>query len=162
MLAHCRLRAYGQARRGNIRVRRFAAGIHVTETDQDSEVHRARSKKTGASVALKKIIMHHEKDGVRTTSNRRYGQFSDRTSFPSQPCARSSYSSCYHTRMFSHSRTWRSSTPPNKVDQPPCVARTFIDTVCSRQEEEAYHVHGHALHGPRSVRSARQSFCFLL
>jgi serine/threonine protein kinase len=28
------------------------------------EVHRARSRKTGASVALKKIIMHHEKDGV--------------------------------------------------------------------------------------------------
>jgi cell division FtsZ-interacting protein ZapD len=33
---------------------------------QHSEVHRARSKKTGAMVALKKIIMHHEKDGVRT------------------------------------------------------------------------------------------------
>ena len=29
-----------------------------------SEVHRARSRKTGALVALKKIIMHHEKDGV--------------------------------------------------------------------------------------------------
>lgn len=29
-----------------------------------SEVHRARSRKTGAQVALKKIIMHHEKDGV--------------------------------------------------------------------------------------------------
>lgn len=29
-----------------------------------SEVHRARSKKTGALVALKKIIMHNEKDGV--------------------------------------------------------------------------------------------------
>lgn len=28
------------------------------------EVHRARSKKTGAVVALKKIIMHNEKDGV--------------------------------------------------------------------------------------------------
>lgn len=32
-----------------------------------SEVHRARSKKTGALVALKKIIMHHEKDGVSLT-----------------------------------------------------------------------------------------------
>jgi hypothetical protein len=31
-----------------------------------SEVHRARSKKTGALVALKKIIMHNEKDGVST------------------------------------------------------------------------------------------------
>lgn len=29
------------------------------------EVHRARSNKTGALVALKKIIMHNEKDGVR-------------------------------------------------------------------------------------------------
>lgn len=29
------------------------------------EVHRAQSKKTGAIVALKKIIMHNEKDGVR-------------------------------------------------------------------------------------------------
>jgi serine/threonine-protein kinase BUR1 len=29
-----------------------------------SEVHRARSKKNNAAVALKKIIMHHEKDGV--------------------------------------------------------------------------------------------------
>lgn len=28
------------------------------------EVHRAKSKKTGAVVALKKIIMHNEKDGV--------------------------------------------------------------------------------------------------
>ena len=30
------------------------------------EVHRAQSKKTGAMVALKKIIMHNEKDGVGT------------------------------------------------------------------------------------------------
>ena len=30
-----------------------------------SEVHRAKAKKTGAVVALKKIIMHNEKDGVR-------------------------------------------------------------------------------------------------
>jgi serine/threonine-protein kinase BUR1 len=29
-----------------------------------SEVHRARSRKTGAIVALKKILMHNEKDGV--------------------------------------------------------------------------------------------------
>jgi serine/threonine-protein kinase BUR1 len=29
-----------------------------------SEVHRARLRRTGALVALKKIIMHHEKDGV--------------------------------------------------------------------------------------------------
>lgn len=28
------------------------------------EVHRAKAKKTGAVVALKKIIMHNEKDGV--------------------------------------------------------------------------------------------------
>jgi serine/threonine-protein kinase BUR1 len=27
------------------------------------EVHRAKSKKTGAIVALKKILMHNEKDG---------------------------------------------------------------------------------------------------
>lgn len=33
--------------------------------EYDSEVHKARSKHTGALVALKKIIMHHEKDGVR-------------------------------------------------------------------------------------------------
>ena len=30
----------------------------------NSEVHRARYRKTGALVALKKIIMHNEKDGV--------------------------------------------------------------------------------------------------
>ena len=29
-----------------------------------SEVHKARSKKTSAIVALKKILMHNEKDGV--------------------------------------------------------------------------------------------------
>lgn len=28
------------------------------------EVHRAKNKRTGAIVALKKIIMHNEKDGV--------------------------------------------------------------------------------------------------
>lgn len=32
---------------------------------ESSEVHRAKSKKTGAIVALKKILMHNEKDGVR-------------------------------------------------------------------------------------------------
>ncbi|KAH6640897.1 kinase-like domain-containing protein [Chaetomium tenue] len=34
------------------------------------EVHRARSKKTGALVALKKIIMHNEKDGFPITALR--------------------------------------------------------------------------------------------
>ncbi|KAM3456942.1 hypothetical protein NHJ6243_007986 [Beauveria neobassiana] len=34
------------------------------------EVHRARSKKTGAIVALKKIIMHNEKDGFPITALR--------------------------------------------------------------------------------------------
>lgn len=34
------------------------------------EVHRARSKKTGAIVALKKILMHHEKDGFPITALR--------------------------------------------------------------------------------------------
>ncbi|CAI6100396.1 unnamed protein product [Clonostachys chloroleuca] len=34
------------------------------------EVHRARSRKTGAQVALKKIIMHHEKDGFPITALR--------------------------------------------------------------------------------------------
>ncbi|KAH6892077.1 kinase-like domain-containing protein [Thelonectria olida] len=34
------------------------------------EVHRARSRKTGASYALKKIIMHHEKDGFPITALR--------------------------------------------------------------------------------------------
>lgn len=34
------------------------------------EVHRARSRKTGAIVALKKIIMHHEKDGFPITALR--------------------------------------------------------------------------------------------
>ena len=33
-----------------------------------SEVHRARSKRTGGMVALKKIIMHNEKDGVSPLS----------------------------------------------------------------------------------------------
>ncbi|EGU82198.1 hypothetical protein FOXB_07258 [Fusarium oxysporum f. sp. conglutinans Fo5176] len=38
------------------------------------EVHRARLRKTGTLVALKKIIMHHEKDGVcrRTTPPKNY------------------------------------------------------------------------------------------
>ncbi len=38
-----------------------------TETDgflEFSEVHKARSRKNGAIVALKKILMHNEKDGV--------------------------------------------------------------------------------------------------
>ncbi|KAF6815801.1 Serine/threonine-protein kinase BUR1 [Colletotrichum sojae] len=34
------------------------------------EVHRAKSRKTGAHVALKKIIMHHEKDGFPITALR--------------------------------------------------------------------------------------------
>ncbi|KAK3686013.1 kinase-like domain-containing protein [Podospora appendiculata] len=34
------------------------------------EVHRARSKRTGATVALKKIIMHNEKDGFPITALR--------------------------------------------------------------------------------------------
>lgn len=34
------------------------------------EVHKAKSKKTGAIVALKKIIMHNEKDGVRIPTSR--------------------------------------------------------------------------------------------
>lgn len=34
------------------------------------EVHRARSKKTGAIVALKKILMHNEKDGFPITALR--------------------------------------------------------------------------------------------
>lgn len=34
------------------------------------EVHRAKSKKTGAIVALKKILMHHEKDGFPITALR--------------------------------------------------------------------------------------------
>lgn len=36
----------------------------IVLTSIPSEVHRARSKKTNALVALKKIIMHNEKDGV--------------------------------------------------------------------------------------------------
>lgn len=35
------------------------------------EVHRAKSKKTGKLVALKKIIMHNEKDGVSRTGAKR-------------------------------------------------------------------------------------------
>lgn len=35
-----------------------------------SEVHRARSRKTNELVALKKIIMHHEKDGFPITALR--------------------------------------------------------------------------------------------
>lgn len=38
----------------------------LSANSHPSEVHRARSKKTGALVALKKIIMHNEKDGVST------------------------------------------------------------------------------------------------
>jgi serine/threonine-protein kinase BUR1 len=30
-----------------------------------SEVYKARSKRSGSIVALKKILMHNEKDGVR-------------------------------------------------------------------------------------------------
>jgi hypothetical protein len=46
-----------------------------------SEVHQARSRKTGAVVALKKILMHNEKDGVRHTGHTR----SSRTNFCSVP-----------------------------------------------------------------------------
>jgi hypothetical protein len=44
----------------------FASRLHlpISLLTLYSEVHRARSKKTGALVALKKIIMHNEKDGV--------------------------------------------------------------------------------------------------
>ena len=45
---------------------RLQCGISDPDTADTaaSEVHRARAKKTGALVALKKIIMHNEKDGV--------------------------------------------------------------------------------------------------
>ncbi|KAF5631424.1 CMGC CDK kinase [Fusarium sp. NRRL 52700] len=44
------------------------------------EVHRARLRKTGTLVALKKIIMHHEKDGVcrRTTPPKNYTDDDDK------------------------------------------------------------------------------------
>lgn len=42
-----------------------------------SEVHRAKSRKTGAVVALKKILMHNEKDGVRTAWNLYWACHSD-------------------------------------------------------------------------------------
>lgn len=39
----------------------------ATESDsKSSEVYRARSRKTNELYALKKIIMHNEKDGVRS------------------------------------------------------------------------------------------------
>lgn len=41
-----------------------------TDTALNSEVHRARSRKTGALVALKKIIMHNERDGFPITALR--------------------------------------------------------------------------------------------
>lgn len=47
-----------------------------------SEVHRARSRKTGTVVAMKKIIMHHEKDGVRILLLRSHLQPSDLSQFP--------------------------------------------------------------------------------
>lgn len=39
-------------------------GTTANEHLEHSEVHKARSKKSGGLVALKKIIMHNEKDGV--------------------------------------------------------------------------------------------------
>lgn len=49
-----------------------------------SEVHRARSKKTSALVALKKIIMHNEKDGVGAPYKElpRHARLSDDISVP--------------------------------------------------------------------------------
>lgn len=66
-----------------------------------SEVHKARSKKSGSLVALKKIIMHNEKDGVSNQScdEKRMCQWliaNYLLSFPSLPSARLSFSSCCH------------------------------------------------------------------
>jgi serine/threonine-protein kinase BUR1 len=36
----------------------------LTDGTQYSEVHMAKSRRNGAIVALKKILMHNEKDGV--------------------------------------------------------------------------------------------------
>jgi hypothetical protein len=68
------------------------------------EVHRARSRKTGASVALKKIIMHHEKDGVGcavTLLALLALSDLDQFSFQSQRYVRSSFSNYYRTRISS-------------------------------------------------------------
>lgn len=64
-----------------------------------SEVHRARSRKTGALVALKKIIMHHEKDGVgdaitASTTSSILTPFS----FPSPRSEKSSFSNSYRIK----------------------------------------------------------------
>lgn len=42
----------------------FSCAKYAKDFFVHREVYRARSKKSGAIVALKKILMHHEKDGV--------------------------------------------------------------------------------------------------
>lgn len=39
-------------------------GYRYAKFSSDSEVYKARSKRYGSVVALKKILMHNEKDGV--------------------------------------------------------------------------------------------------
>lgn len=66
-----------------------------------SEVHKARSKKSGSLVALKKIIMHNEKDGVsdQICDVKRICQWliaNYLLSSQSLPSVKLSFSSCYH------------------------------------------------------------------
>ena len=75
-----------------------------------SEVYKARTKRTGSIVALKKILMHHEKDGVSLTPPECFDMRECRltTSSSLSPLsARSSFSSPYPTRIFFDFKKWQ-------------------------------------------------------
>lgn len=52
--------------RGRLGMSRFLRWRQRILTGFSSEVYKARSKRDGSIFALKKILMHNEKDGVRT------------------------------------------------------------------------------------------------
>jgi hypothetical protein len=55
---------------GTLSCQRFAKSYFFILTIHFSEVHKARRKTTGELVALKRILMHNEKDGVPITAIR--------------------------------------------------------------------------------------------
>jgi hypothetical protein len=108
------LRAPPQARR-----RYFWVGLQSqcaceldAEKSFDSEVHKARSKGNGGLVALKKIIMHNEKDGVGDCLSRYLVTqlLTLDISFLLLRSVKSSFSSCFRTRTCFVWRPWPSST----------------------------------------------------
>src|SRR5689334_2674438 len=122
-----------------------------TFSDSDrpaSEVHRARSKRTGALVALKKIIMHNEKDGVRSLSG---SSSLARTCLTLSQFPITALREIKLLKLLSHNNVLRledmavehpSRSSKASPHQDPSCWNSLTCLLSSRQAEKADHVHG--------------------